>query len=126
MKVEDMEAGRAIDIAVAELLSGYSRLEARVDPTKRDGEPQFFWGYPAGHDFAPNYSTDIAAAWEVMKWLDIQAFHPSISGTTAEGADGWEVEYYGGEAWKIVWAPTAPLAISLAALKASGITEIEI
>jgi hypothetical protein len=67
--IERMAAGRLLDICVAEAITGQSRLTCRVDPMTRDGEPQFHWGYPAGHDFAPEYSTDISAAWQALDYL---------------------------------------------------------
>jgi hypothetical protein len=56
-----MEAGRALDFLIAEHVFGVDPSDARIDPMIRNGEPQFHWGYPWGHDFAPNYSTDIGA-----------------------------------------------------------------
>lgn len=64
-EIDKLEAGRDTDILIAELLTGQSRLECRVDPMNRDGEPQFYWGYPVGHDFAPEYSTAIGATFEM-------------------------------------------------------------
>jgi hypothetical protein len=73
-EINKLEAGRELDILIAEKLLGVSRLEARVDPTVRDGEPQFHWGYPVGHDFAPNFSTDIAGAWRLVEHLREQGW----------------------------------------------------
>lgn len=61
---------RELDEQIAEKVFGRDRTSARVDPMNRDGEPQYHWGYPTGHDFAPFYSTDIAAAMVVaMKFM---------------------------------------------------------
>jgi hypothetical protein len=68
-EINNLEAGRELDMLIAELVFGRDRLSARVDPMSRDGEPQYHWGYPQGHDFAPAYSTDIWAAWEVVEEL---------------------------------------------------------
>lgn len=67
----DLDAieGRELDILLAEFHSGQDRLEARYDPMNRDGEPQFHWGYPAGHGFAPNYSTDKNVIFALVDWL---------------------------------------------------------
>lgn len=56
---------RQLDLDVAEQVMGFDRMNARVDPMVRNGDPQYFMGYPVGHDFAPYYSIDIAAAFQV-------------------------------------------------------------
>lgn len=61
---------RELELQIAEQVFGMNRLEARVDPVNRDGEPQYFWGYPVGHDFAPQYARDIAAAMSVLDKTD--------------------------------------------------------
>jgi hypothetical protein len=58
---------RLLDLQVAEKVFGYDRLTARVDPMNRNGEPQYHMGYPHGHDFAPFYSIDIAAAFTIVE-----------------------------------------------------------
>lgn len=54
----EIKPGRELDITICELKLGQTVLECRQDPLLRDGEPQFHWGHPLGHDFAPEYSTD--------------------------------------------------------------------
>jgi hypothetical protein len=61
---------RELDLDVAEKVMGFDRLTARVDPMNRAGEPQYHMGYPHGHDFAPFYSTDIAAAMQVVEKME--------------------------------------------------------
>jgi hypothetical protein len=67
--VHSLEAGRELDIIMAEVILDQDRLQERYDPMNRDGEPQFFWGYPHGHDFAPDYSTSKIACFLVIDWV---------------------------------------------------------
>lgn len=60
----EKKPGRELDREIAERVFGRDRMNARVD---FDGEPQYHWGYPIGHDYAPRYSTDIAAAWQIVR-----------------------------------------------------------
>lgn len=121
MDIDKLEAGRELDILVAELLTGQSRLECRVDPMNRDGEPQFFWGYPAGHDFAPEYSTDIRAAWLVVEKLRERSDgHFTLLAFTTNWRAGWmtpveddRLDCY----HRFAVADTPALAICRAALK---------
>lgn len=53
-----IKPGRELDITICELKLGQPRFTCRTDPMNRNGEPQFHYGYPVGHDFAPEYSTD--------------------------------------------------------------------
>lgn len=115
-QIAALEQGREMDIAVAEMLTGQSRLECRQDPMNRNGEPQFHWGYPHGHDFAPAYSTDIGAAWAILDKLTL----PSIK----QLPDGrWQVVCLVRREPELVTASasadTAPMAICLVALNAS-------
>lgn len=72
LTVEDvykMEAGREMDILVAEVILDQDRMTCRVDPMSRNGEPQFYYGYPAGHDFAFDYSTQATAAVTILDFV---------------------------------------------------------
>ncbi len=60
----------------------------------------------------PHYSTNIAAAWEVVEKLGNDFFELSRGGSGL--SDGWSALTAEGDAW----AETAPHAICLAALKA--------
>jgi len=60
---------------------------------------------------ARRYSTDIAAAWEVVEELDLSMYPLACT-------VGWRFEFDRNEGAE---AETAPLAICLAALKAKGI-----
>lgn len=122
-----MKAGRELDALIAEKVMG---LQTCSDPIGRCAAakltPCQCWGVPdrngivSGGERA-SYSTDIAAAWEVMEKLREQ----------------WAVELHGrDQAWAVLIedgdevsahfiateeADTAPLAICLAALKAVGV-----
>lgn len=78
---------RELDILLAELITGQPRFTCRQDPIQRDGEPQFHWGYPHGHDFAPAYSTDPAAAAEAVAAALAKGCFIVVSGHTGD----WEV-----------------------------------
>jgi hypothetical protein len=112
-----MQAGRELDALIAEKVMGY------VPP--RPGT--------VGYDMkdlprnrVPHYSTDIAAAWQVVEKLNLLSkmkdgclyFDPSLN--------KWVIsEWSGGREFAegSVEADTAPHAICLAALKAIGVEE---
>lgn len=114
-----MQAGRELDLLIAEKVMGFDRWNARVDPMNRNGEPQYYMGYPHGHDFAPEYSTDLTAAMQVaMKlmqrpddgfWLYAELTEPDL---WLAGFENMEVERVSDT------GETLPLAICRAALKA--------
>lgn len=79
-----MDELRKLDLEVAERVMGFDCSNARIDPMNRDGEPQYHMGYPIGHDFAPFYSTDIAAAFAVIGKLFMDGFVISLH---ADGVD---------------------------------------
>jgi hypothetical protein len=139
LDIDTLDAGRELDAMVAERVMGWRWLNYRWhDGTSK----QLLWPsdadeQPRGDDFdrlydgrlVPwdiNYSTDIAAAWQVVEhfheqrgwFVSIQSdggwnFHNN--GTTK----GWEVTIgREGEAF----APTLPLALCRAALKAVAAT----
>lgn len=113
-----LQPGRELDICVAEVLTGQQRFLSRYDPMTANGEPQFYFGYPVGHDIAPAYSTDIAAAWQV-----VEAMRPEY-GFWIDGDDDYVVEFQHGMPGMADYrhgrasAPTAPEAICKAALLA--------
>lgn len=70
-EILNMPAGREMDALVWMALH-----EQNPDLTLCrfvDGEYQPNAGYPSGHISPPNYSTDIAAAWDVVKKICIEA-----------------------------------------------------
>lgn len=120
---------RELDECVAEKVFGALRPAdgkriAHHDPATK------FWGThvvagdvaqkPIVHFHGPAYSTDIAAAWEVVKHLAPDYYVEVCEG----GADRPNVAYcrvYHNSALRcITTADTAPLAICYAALKAVG------
>lgn len=108
----DLKPGRELDALVAEKVMGedlspLGTLHGREIPY-----------------VPPHYSTDIAAAWQVMEhitaqkrddfgWFDLRFVNDRWKATFITGA------YY--EARDHIEAPTAPHAICLAALKAVGV-----
>lgn len=126
-----MEAGRELDRLVAEKIFGRDPMNARHGLHK-DGDIEYHWGYPLGHDVAPYYSTNIAAAWEVVEklyadgyWAELQTPWNEPGGEANQGHSCGFTPFLT-TGWNGVpdhWtpAPTMPLAICLAALKAKGI-----
>lgn len=111
MVIDAMEAGRGMDRMVAEKVFEQNPLLARQG-RRADGEPEYHWGYPLGHDIAPHYSTDIDAAWRVVNTLSQFTLTMLIGRWRAmcfDGINSHEAE-----------AETAPLAICRVAIKAKG------
>ena len=88
---------------------------------------------PGGRDWqqVPDYSTNIAAAWEVVGKLRKDGYGIIFNDTRVQyrcrfwrhdGKDAWNIFTWVGEpdTEYTIWADTAPLAICLAALKAVG------
>lgn len=124
------EAGRALDAEIAEKVMDDQKLVPPVDVGrgrmmhwKSRGE---LMGEP------PCYSTDIAAAWRILDVLE-HGLPPRYSTVTRRSYNspakyvdgGWSCEFRDISApWEMVYveAPTATLAICLAALRAVGVT----
>ncbi len=107
-----MQAGREMDVLIAEKVMGWKRFDHVI---------QSGWFPPGlepmaniyGHEI-PRYSTDIAAAWEVVEKTRLLDTY-----TLGEHDGKWAVlslTYSDLEPFAL--ADTAPLAICLAALKA--------
>lgn len=123
-----MKAGRALDALVAENVMGWVMARRTDDGTWAD------WGSapnkpPKENSLAwmcavPHYSTDITAAWTVIERLIAQKLWTQFTLIEHEGQ--WKVwdYHFGPEEDKyqdyLAAAPTAPLAICLAALQAVG------
>ena len=85
-------------------------------------------GFPphtCGWNSLPRFSTDIGAAWQVVE--KVQADNPGWRFSLLGGDEGWwNAEFFGhidptknyGQRHSSEYAPTAPLAICLAALRA--------
>lgn len=61
-----MEAGRELDRMIAEKVFERDPLLARHG-VHADGDIEYYWNTYLGHDIAPYYSTDIAAAWKIVE-----------------------------------------------------------
>ena len=107
---DDMPAGRELDALVAEKIFGLCRW---------DGVPNAFhpkvvqWWQTEQPCNPPPYSTDIAAAWEIVEKLRL-AIGPSYCGS------GWYCTWMTGGAHGAI-ADSAPLAICRAALREVGV-----
>jgi Phage ABA sandwich domain len=119
--MESLKAGRPLDALVAEkvLAEKYEFLEFVGDYCRPDPEDS------VAYDCCPRYSTDIAAAWQIVEKLIAitpqQDLHIEHWYHEEDETSGWQISscYELGE-WKDwVQAETLPLAICLAALKAS-------
>lgn len=130
-----LEAGRELDALVAEKVMGWERVEG-VDINRREGVPEEKLDADRWHcrrawfvgnerkaceecGTLPTYSTDIAAAWEAVEkvlpdfLVDLTYWHIDSPHVTLYRRNDSSENYSG-------IAPTAPLAICLAALKAVG------
>lgn len=105
---------RDIDMLVGRLVMGLS-----IEPSMGDGylmvredagDPTVFSYYPV-----PLYTSDIAAAWQVVQKLTTT--DDIIIESTA---DGWRVHFDQSPRSPGAWAPTAPHAICLEALRVIG------
>ena len=125
-----LAAGRELDALVAEQVMGWTACDPAQEsrpwecgderPSVRTG-----MGIPPGEsdrNEIPHFSTDIAAAWEVVEKLDRDGHTMEMDKRDA----GWVVRFVDYSKDPILsmeitdTAPTAPLAICLAALKAVG------
>ena len=115
-RIEDLKPGRELDALIAEKIFGWS-----LDPNRASDD--ICWLMPPGGwhvaKSVPQYSTDIAAAMEVVEKLSEYGWHFSLTRT----ADGSVVAFFHKD-WfrrneKLI--ETAPHAICLAALKAVGV-----
>lgn len=128
-----METGRELDIVVAEKVMGwfwqnpfsqYAEVKLLVPPI---GDKKRHWGgvYDNGiPDWLPNYSTNIADAWQVLEKLDseFKVEIRSIDDSCEFVENKWTCSFKNKISAKVcrVYAETAPHAICLAALGAMG------
>jgi hypothetical protein len=110
----ELKAGRELDALVAEKVMG-------VGVEWWNGEPLYVVtqdGHISSHHLA-EYSTDIAAAWEVAEKLRADGLEISVHNSWPYN-DGrrWCCDIMAHGKWDNAKAETAPLAICLAALKA--------
>lgn len=116
---------RAIDALVAEHIMGLEVLDATA--CTRDGDDPWLLKPPAFGKL-PHYSSDIAAAWQVVEKLNLQGDIDYINVGIGPKLNKYETEiahlpneYSMAGRSILVEADTAPLATCLAALKAKGI-----
>lgn len=113
-----MEDGRDLDILIAEKIFGWTG-ELIVNCCPLDTLGWRLPGMPNGHhQHHPHYSTNIAAAWQVIETMRrVQHTYISIHPL---GDTNWYAEWdgYGQSREGRVYAPTASLAICRAALAA--------
>jgi len=135
--MNDLPAGRELDVLVAKKVMGWTKPKGgRRDPLT--GKRPVWRELPFEYVDTPHFSTDIAAAWEV-----VEKFHGD-SPNIQIGKDGWEIDvqtakdgngwfvairryrvedyaeehdYWGAQSY-YAHAETAPLAICRAALAA--------
>lgn len=139
--MSDLKAGRELDALVAEKVMGWVLVDAIIRQSmglvlgpKEFIETKIIALTPPGKkevESVPNYSTDIAAAWEiVLEYQNRSLRFQLVPLANEEGEPGWQVEILKFEPtneftpWVetagFAQANTAPLAICLAALKALG------
>ena len=137
-KVQQMEAGHALDVMVAMEVMGlehrewapYAAPEGWFPKDHPDCCPKSENGFiPHGHNHPSEipYSTDLEAAWEVVEKIkhlkpDNEPEESFEMGWTKNGWwVGWSIPTDEGDTcYTSALAPTAPEAICLAALKAIG------
>ena len=118
-----MVAGRKLNERIAVEVMGFI-VEQMTDPGgdvgpwyRIDGESD-----PAddivGWCPVADYSTDIAAAWEVVEYMRAKDEWAFTLGTDTDG--DWDATFWEGDTFHDATADTAPHAICLAALKAIG------
>jgi len=125
-----MQAGRELDALVAEKVMGWKWLE-------RDEFNEYRHLTPNGQKIqvaVPRYSTDIAAAWQIVEKIKFMQPGWEIYGLKPDHLQKFTIEY-NGFGWRAGWAPVkldgnmtieaeaeaAPHAICLAALRAVGV-----
>ena len=103
---------RAIDAAIAEHVMGHKVI------TNGLGMKLMYPDKVHSLQEVPSYSTDIAAAWQVVEKLgqmDVECY------TNQDGSLFYNASTGGGFNINFSEAPTAPMSICLAALKAKGV-----
>lgn len=114
--IDSLEPGRELDAMVWQALNGQ---EVNIVKCRYvDGDWQPHAGYPSGHISPPHYSTEMAAAWEVVErmcaaqynWMMISRYMQEFTATFVSLENPHLDDC-------VCNAPTAPHAICLAALR---------
>ena len=135
---DELQAGRELDALVAEKLFGWTHVGTSAAygyppdstiPTE-EREPAVGWPPRAYTKQVPKYSTDIAAAWQVVEKLSEKyrvCVHRRANGDVGEGDNLYEIviwlDFWNCDPEKplaVIRAMTAPLGICRAALKVSA------
>lgn len=118
---EAMKPGRELDVLIAEKVMNLSKEEMwGIMDYYSDGSPALAPNFPP-------YSSDIAAAWEVvekLKYFDIQAPGAPCNGDEYENtSSNWRIELKVLDCAYSIYSEgeTAPHAICLAALRSVGV-----
>lgn len=133
MRIDEMPAGREMDVLIAEKVMGWA-IHSRntawwVKVTDENEVTTEVMGFTYGKDrFAP--STNIAAAWEVLRKLQQDFFINIVCGRNDGRKNGrirfkCDIGYYdnSGEVEWYAEANTFPLALGRAALKSMGVAK---
>lgn len=118
--MSELKTGRELDTLIAEKVMGWKWFPCEMNPHQKIlsldevTAPKLFIGQ-AVIDLVPRYSTDIAAAWEVVEKLHAEGLQ-----ITYTPSNGWFVELGTGHYMENSndIEMTFPLAACLAALKA--------
>lgn len=112
-EILNMPAGRVLDAVVAERVLNWTHIKHNelLNEYSVGKDPDVGWRV------IPNFSTDIAAAWEVVEKMP---FGYELRLCDYKGSIvRWQAEFHEpGAKTLMVWADTAPLAICRAALLA--------
>lgn len=131
VEIDKLEAGPELDALVAEKVMGcqprridYHGREQIICPcpiTSEYRHPHGGFKYDEPDDELLRYSTDIAAAWEVVEKCVPYVKVDARGLSTEAGHFRWVCQIWNGSSKEILGlAQTAPLAICRAALKAVG------
>ena len=134
-EIARLPANRETDALIAERVMGWEKSPARVsfrlggylvDPGEN------VYTDKSGNTYAtfevPEFTKDIAAAWQVMDWMRENTVEKYTAPSLFSVPHGWSMVLYEkndnhAPAWLDAFAPTAPLAICRAALLAVMETE---
>ena len=129
-EIDEHEAGRKTDVCVAVVVMGWKQSDQGPrDPENWRSYPDEWYEKPDGHlenvTNVPEFSTSIAAAWDVVGRLPYYVVlrrEDTRESIVGEYAGDWRCSlgYAGSFPYDVTWeivAPTAPLAICCAALK---------
>jgi len=105
MNIDEMQAGREMDCLIAEKIFKWEDADWNCEVHCHTGRPPNRCSYEKVLD----YSTDIAAAWEVFM---------KFTGSSICQRNRLFEAYIDGQPYSLTYAETAPLAICRAALKA--------